>query len=215
MEDETVVLGELDVVAVAPRAREPLEIRGAVLGVAGVVPERHRHRRKRLGADQLALLPLERISVVVEHLDGHAQAPRLQLAAPHRRDRVTEREAAYDVGAARHRRQAHVALDVAVNIIEALGCQGGTRREHRLELREVVVLGGLDGGLLERREVLGRGAEHGDAVGFGVAPQNAAVGVERRAVVEHDRGLARQAAHQPVPHHPAAGGEVEQAVGRP
>ena len=36
--------------------------------------------------------------------------------------------------------------------------------------------------------------------------------MERRAVVEHDGAAARQPADQPVPHHPAAGGEVEQPI---
>ena len=36
--------------------------------------------------------------------------------------------------------------------------------------------------------------------------------MERRAVVEHERGLRRERRDQPVPHHPAAGREVEDAV---
>ena len=35
---------------------------------------------------------------------------------------------------------------------------------------------------------------------------------ERRAVVEQQRRAGGEPGHQPVPHHPAAGGEVEQAV---
>ena len=42
--------------------------------------------------------------------------------------------------------------------------------------------------------------------------QPVAVGMERRAVVHHERGPGRERAHLPVPHHPAAGGEIEQPV---
>jgi len=38
--------------------------------------------------------------------------------------------------------------------------------------------------------------------------------MERRSVVEQDRRIRREHRHQPVPHHPAAGGEVEDAVVR-
>ena len=40
----------------------------------------------------------------------------------------------------------------------------------------------------------------------------AAVGMDRRSVVEHQRRLRGERRHQPVPHHPAAGGEVEDSI---
>ena len=50
-----------------------------------------------------------------------------------------------------------------------------------------------------------------DALLGHVVEERVAVGLERRAVVERERRLAGERAHQPVPHHPAAGGEVEDA----
>jgi hypothetical protein len=50
------------------------------------------------------------------------------------------------------------------------------------------------------------------AFGIGVVEQDVAAADEGRAVVEQQRGAGGQAGDQPVPHHPAAGGEVEQAV---
>ena len=66
--------------------------------------------------------------------------------------------------------------------------------------------------LLLRVDVLGRRAEMGHLLGVGELPQDAAAVDERRAVVEQQRRAGRQPGHQPVPHHPAAGREVEQAV---
>ena len=46
-------------------------------------------------------------------------------------------------------------------------------------------------------------------------PQRHQVRVARAAVVEHDGGADEQATDQEVPHHPAGGGEPEEAVARP
>ena len=66
--------------------------------------------------------------------------------------------------------------------------------------------------LLGQRQIFRAGAEHGDPLAARPYPRGVGGGDERRAVVKHDRGAHRQARHQPVPHHPAAGGEVEDAV---
>ena len=55
VKDDAAVRRQLDVVAMAPDAGKALEVAREVLGVAGVVPERHRHRRERRRADELAL----------------------------------------------------------------------------------------------------------------------------------------------------------------
>ena len=71
---DAVVLGELDVVAVVPDARKPLEVRRVVLAAVRIVPEADRHRRERRRADQLALLlPRTDVPGLVEHLDLHAE----------------------------------------------------------------------------------------------------------------------------------------------
>ncbi len=67
-------------------------------------------------------------------------------------------------------------------------------------------------GVFQGRQVLGAGAEGVDALAVDQVQQTLRAGVKRRAVVEHQRGAHRQARDQPVPHHPAAGGVVEQAV---
>ena len=67
-------------------------------------------------------------------------------------------------------------------------------------------------GLGDRVDELGRRAEQGDADLVGEIEHGVAVGVERRTVVEHDAGAGAEARHEPVPHHPAGGREVEGAV---
>ena len=54
----------------------------------------------------------------------------------------------------------------------------------------------------------------GHALGLGEVEQDRAAPDEGRAVVEQQRRARGQARDEPVPHHPAAGGEVEQPVAR-
>ena len=54
----------------------------------------------------------------------------------------------------------------------------------------------------------------GHAFGVGVIEDDVLVRRERRAVIEQQGGTGGEAGHQPVPHHPAAGGEVIDAVAR-
>ena len=75
---------------------------------------------------------------------------------------------------------------------------------------EIVGLRGREPRLLHRIDVLGRGAEGLDALLGHVVEERVAVRVEGGAVVEREGRPAGQRAHLPVPHHPAAGGEVEQ-----
>src|SRR3546814_11559979 len=97
-----------------------LEIGGAIARAGGVGPEADRHARERLHADQLALLAAHRPAVVVEHLDRHAEAAALDLAAPNRAARIAADEAGDDVGAAGDRRQPDVVLDVAADVVETI-----------------------------------------------------------------------------------------------
>ncbi len=105
-----------------PDPGKSLEVGGPVFRSVGVVPEADRQRWKRPRADQLALLLFHRASLFVEHLDLEAEGAALDLAAPHRQDRVSEHEASADVGSARDRGEAHVAFDRPVNVVETLGC---------------------------------------------------------------------------------------------
>src|SRR5438552_4110601 len=56
VDDHAVVRAKLDPVAMTPDAGKTLEVRRAILRAIGIVPEAERHRRKRGGADELALL---------------------------------------------------------------------------------------------------------------------------------------------------------------
>ncbi len=69
--------------------------------------------------------------------------------------------------------------------------------------------------LLERSEITRARAEHRDPLAFGDAPENAGIGVQRRAVVEHDRCARRECRDEPVPHHPTGRREIEHDVAGP
>ena len=128
---------DLDLVAVAPDAREALEVGRAILGVVGVVPESRpastgtatcRRARPSLAAGR------DRPAVVIVDVDLHAEAAALQLAAPHRQRRAAEREAGHDVGAAGDRRQAEIVLHALVDVIEALRRERAAGREQRAQV---------------------------------------------------------------------------------
>jgi len=154
----------------------------------------------------------QRLAVVVEHVGGNAQARSLDLAAPHGLGRNAQHEAADDVGAARDRGQMHVALDVLVDIVETLLRKRRAGRHDRAQRREVVGAGRRELGLLQRIQIFRGCAEVRALLGLGIVPENASRRMKRRAIIEQQRGSTRQPRHQPVPHHPAQRGEVEQAV---
>ena len=68
-------------------------------------------------------------------------------------------------------------------------------------------------GFFHRLNKLGAGAEVSNLFCVDQVKQPAGIRVGRVAVVEHQSSAGVQPADQPVPHHPAAGGEVEQGVG--
>src|SRR5581483_7555468 len=95
-DDEAVVRGDLDPIAMAPDAGKPLEVRSAVLAAVRIVPEPDRHRGKRALAHELALLLADGTAVLVEHVDVQPEPAALQLAAPDGQRRIAEREAGDD-----------------------------------------------------------------------------------------------------------------------
>src|SRR5262245_2553278 len=123
VDDHAVAFRELDVVTVRPDAREPLEVGALILDAAGIVPEAERHRGEGRRADQLSFLFADRASVLIPDFDLHAERPALDLAAPHRPDRVPADEATDNVGASRDRGQVDVRLDVRIDEVKALGRQ--------------------------------------------------------------------------------------------
>ena len=185
-----------------------------ILGVVRVVPEADRHHREGFGAHQFALVATHRLAIVVKDLDRHAKALALNLATPHRQHGVAEHKAREDVGAARDRRQAHIALDRLVHIVKTFRHQRAAGRHdgaHGVELVGVFRSAAKLGQMVDE---LGRGAKVRHVFCVGVVEQDVAFVHKGRAIKQQQRGPHRQPRHQPVPHHPAAGGEVKHAVAR-
>ena len=104
-------------------------------------------------------------------------------------------------------------LDAAVDVVVAVGGQRTAGGEDGPERGEIVGAPGLEPLLLRQRQILRARAEDGHPLVGRHRPED--VGRrERRPVEQHDRGAGREPRDQPVPHHPAAGGEVEQSVVR-
>src|SRR5882762_4456668 len=143
VDDHAVVPGDLAPVAVGPDPGKSIEVGGPVSRFVGVVPESERQRWKWPRAYELALLLFYRAAAFVEYLDLESERPALDFAAPHRQDRVSQNESSEDVGAPRDRREAHVALDRSVNIVEALGGEGRAGREHGAHVLEPMGLARL------------------------------------------------------------------------
>ena len=99
------------------------EIRRAVLGVVGVVPESDRLRWEGRGANEFRFLADYRLAGVAPGLHVHAQPATLNLAGVDRQNRVAEDETGDDVGAAADRRELQIGLDPVVDPVELLGRQ--------------------------------------------------------------------------------------------
>ena len=210
--NDAAVLGTLGEIPMRPHALELLEIRGAQLGAVRVVQEAHRARREGFRADQFALPTRQRGAVLVEDVHGHAEALALQLPGVHRQQRVAEGEAGNEIGAAGDGRHRNAGLHVSRQVAEALARQRRARGEDGAQRIQPMALSGLDGGLFDAREVLGAGAEHGDALAVNEVQERLGRRAERGAIVEHQRTAACEPRDQPVPHHPAGGGKEEEAI---
>ena len=55
----------------------------------------------------------------------------------------------------------------------------------------------------------------GHPLALGVFEEHLRAGMERRAVEEQERRATREAGGEPIPHHPAERGEVEQPIAFP
>ena len=143
-------------------------------------------------------------------------ARHLHLAAPHRRDRAAGDEAPHDVGAARDRGELHVGLDAARTRSRSPRARAASpsRGSSRTRVERVRASRGDEPGFAHGVEELRRRTEHRQPLRVGQVEQRALVGMEGRAVVEHERRARREPRREPVPHHPAAGREVEQPVAR-
>ena len=213
VDDDAVVLCDGGVVAVMPDAGKAFEVGGAILGAVRVVPEADRHRRKWLRAHQLAAVAADGLAGVVEDVYGHTQGAALNLAAVHGADRATAGKARHDVSAAGDGGQQHIGLDGLVYEVESVRQQRRSGGQHGSQLAEIDAVDRNERAFLQGGQIFGTRAEYRNALFLGDSPQNSGVGVERAAVVQNQRRADCQPADEPVPHHPAAGGEVEQSVG--
>ena len=133
IDDDPIVRSELDKVTVTPDTGKALEIGGTVSGAIGVIPESERHARERCSAHQFALFLPNRVTVLVEHLDPHAQPAALQFSTPDRQHHAAQCKARDDVSAAGDRRQTDISLDLAVDVVEAFRCERRARRQDGLQ----------------------------------------------------------------------------------
>ena len=103
----------------------------------------------------------------------------------------------------------HAGLHLGVHVLEALRRERRTRRGDGAQRVQAVGPPRRQAPLGGRLDEPGGRAEQSDPLGVSEVEEPHRVG---RPVVEHQRGLAGQGRHQPVPHHPARGREVEHAV---
>ena len=158
----------------------------------------------------------QRLPLLVPHVDGRSERRALDLPGVHRPRGIADHETAAQVGAAADRRQVHVGLDVVVDVVEPLGgqrrsgrCDGAQRRTGRsvsaATSTPALAQASRNLALVPNKVTCSASARSHSAVGPGwngepsystiVAPEASAV-------------------DQPVPHHPAAGGVVEDPVTR-
>ena len=70
----------------------------------------------------------------------------------------------------------------------------------------------FDSGIFKGGDISGTGAENGNFLILGHLPQGIRARMERVAVIKNQGCPNGQGCGQPVPHHPAAGGEIEDGV---
>ena len=176
--DDAVVFGERDIIAVMPDVVEARKVGVVVLLPSRVGPEVDRLAGESLGADQLALFAAHRLAIVVKYVDRHAERAALDFTAIHRAQRAAHHETGNDIGTAGDRGQADIFFDVFVNEIETLGRQYRAGRCHRAQRGQVELVDRVHLVFFHRIDVFGRGAEniHIDVVG--VTPQNFTVRVK-------------------------------------
>ncbi|MCY1402601.1 hypothetical protein D9M71_177510 [compost metagenome] len=178
--DHHPAMGQLfGVITLGPDAGEQAEIGFAQFFAIRIVPQANGHRREMPGADQFAFFTDHRVAFVVPHFNGHAQALAHDFAAPHGRHRVAVDEARDDVGAAGHRSQAHVSLEVAIDEVVTVRRQRRAGAKQRLEAAQVMTFTGLDTAAFQGCEVFGTGAEDADAFVVDQVDQALWIGLER------------------------------------
>src|SRR5689334_25122190 len=154
--------GDLRPITVSPDAGEVIEVGSAVLRAVGIIPERDRHARERLRANELTRNQSHWATAVIENIDRHSQPRRLNLATVHRQNRIAEYETGDDVAAATDAGEMNVGFDLFVDVVEAAVGKGTSRRQNRFQSRELVRFPRFRAVFLQERQILGAGAEYGD-----------------------------------------------------
>src|SRR6185503_16972293 len=138
VDDVAAVARHLRPVAVPPHARVIIEVRCPVFPAVGIVPEFGGHAGEWLRTHQLAGNETHRPSAIVEHIHRHPQPRCLNLTSIDRQYGIAEYEAGDDVAAAADAGEVHVLLDLPVDVVKAVVRERTSRRENRLELRQLV-----------------------------------------------------------------------------
>ena len=186
---EAVIRRALRPVSVTPRAFVMLEVRRAIPGAVGIVPERHRHAGKRLRADQFTGHADDWIGVGIPHLDGHAEPETLQFAAMHGERRRAQRKTGDQVRAAADAAQAYPRRDRCRHPVVRMLGQRTACAVHDIQRRQVVINTRHVSEFFGRREELRAGAEVRDPFSRGEAPQDSRFTTrDRRTIVQHHRG---------------------------
>lgn len=167
---------EFHPIAVSPHTGEMLEVGSPIHGAIGIIPERHRHARKRFGAHQLTRFLRHRLPLVVPHIDRHTQPAHLQLAAIHGPRGVTQRETAHDVRAATDAAEPNRRRNIPVHEVVAVFCQRAAGGEDAAQRAELHTRARSHAFLLQHREILGAGTKHRHPLGLGHPPQNGRIG---------------------------------------
>ncbi len=120
VDDRRAARGDLDPVAVAPHAREGVEVALAQAPALGIVPQVQRHGGHGLGDDQLADLVDHAVALLVPGLDRAAQRTGLDLPAVDRQQRHAAHEGRAHVGAPAGGEEPRVRAQFPVDPVEAL-----------------------------------------------------------------------------------------------
>src|SRR5690606_33872964 len=214
VDDGAAVFGEFDEITVGPNAGEAVEVGVLVARVVRVLPEADRHGRQRLAADQFAPAVADRLTVIAVGHGVNAQESALDLATAHWQQRGGANETATDVGAAGDGAEQGVWCAVAVDPVVVFRQQGGAGGEDDAQMALIERFGGLEFRFAAAGDEAGAGAEMGDFFLHHRIPKEVQAGIAGGAVDGDYGGAGHQCRGLPVPHHPAAGGEVEEAVFR-
>ena len=105
-----------------------------------------------------------------------------------------------------------VPFDLPIHEPEALLAQSGSGLGDHAQLFQVCVLPGIEPGGHQGVDIAGGQAEDRDPLLLQHLPDGVQIGIGRIPVVEHDGTARAQGGGLPVPHHPAAGGDIQHPI---